>query len=99
MLESLQSFDLKYAHVCKDMQLYVVVCLVLWSGHNHWKLGCFTSVRDGKSWPQALRPYRICTAALQNDSFKMGRSKQMTWKMLENIVLANYGWAVSSNLP
>ena len=72
MLETLQSFDLKHEHVRKDMQLYVVVCLIQWSDHNHWKFGCLTSVRNGKSWPQALRPYRMCTAAHLNDFLQDG---------------------------
>ena len=34
--------------------------------------GCLTSVLNGKSWPQALRAYRMLTAALLNDFLQDG---------------------------
>ena len=102
LLVSLQSFGMEYAHICMDMQLYMVACKIKWNDLEKWKhvvlhpgmmhtlmsfLGCIgtlmkgsgmetilsaafgslKSIINGKSWPQALRAYRMLTAALLND--------------------------------
>ena len=107
LLASLQSFGMEYAHICMDMQLYMVACKIKWNDTEKWKhvivhpgmmhtlmsfLGCigtlmkgsgietilsttFGSIKsllNGKAWPQALRAFRMLTAALLNNFLSGG---------------------------
>ena len=102
-----KTFEMQYAHISIDLQLYQISCLVQWSNPYRWKslvlhpgimhtlmsfLGCIgtlvkasgvdmlltaafgglAGIITGKSWPNALRAYRLITTVLLQDFFQSG---------------------------
>ena len=37
LIKSLQSFEMQYAHITLDMQLYILACTIKWSDVEKWK--------------------------------------------------------------
>lgn len=37
LLNSLQSFGMEYAHICMDLQLYMIACKIKWNDLEKWK--------------------------------------------------------------
>ena len=94
---------MKYAHICMDMQLYIVACNIKWSKHEKWKylilhpgkmhtlmscLGCIGTLMKASGMEKVLSSTFGCLTSIMNG--KAWPQALRAWRMLTWALLSDF---------